>query len=112
MENKGSGCAPWIMLAILIGIIGAIMNSCGGKSDSDYIDAAHSAVLDQLKAPSTASWCNDDTVGDSPGGSEGDKIVVGCVNAQNSFGGTVEVDYSVYEDKDANVKDVEARNRE
>lgn len=109
MENQGKGGCLGVIALIVI--VGTLISSCQGHSDSDYINKAHTAVLDQLKSPSTASWCNDDSVSDSPAGG-GDKIVTGCVNAQNEFGATVEIDYAVYEDKDTNVNNTDVKQRQ
>lgn len=97
------GCLTVIGGVVIIGIaFSACQSMLGIKGDSDYIASAHDYVESQLKSPSTASWCDNDKVTTNDAG---DKIVMGCVDAQNSFGATVRIVYSVTEDKDTNVTD-------
>lgn len=109
-EGNGKGGCFTIIVGLLVvgGIFGACQSMLGMHGDSDYIVAAHDAVQNELKSPSTASWCNNDNVSKDD---SGNRIVTGCVNAQNSFGATVEVDYTVTEDSDTNVTNVDAQNR-
>jgi hypothetical protein len=107
MDNQSKmGCFTIGIIAVIIfGIIG----SCsGGHSDSDSIVPAHEAVQQNLKSPSTADFVDDDVVTKTDDGYK----VTGSVDAENGFGATVRVDYEVTEDKDNNVTDVRAQNRE
>jgi hypothetical protein len=102
-ENKKGGCLSLVVGGlVLCGIIGGCQNLFGVKDDSDYITSAHDYVESQLKSPSTASWCDNDEVTTNDAG---DKIVMGCVDAENSFGATVRIMYNITEDKDTNVID-------
>jgi hypothetical protein len=97
------GCLTWIIGAVVVfGVIGSCESMLGMKGDSDYITSAHEYVDSQLKSPATASWCENDKVTTNDAGN---KIVMGCVDAENGFGATVRIVYSVTEDKDTNVVD-------
>lgn len=107
--NGKGGCLTVIVVLVAVGIvISMIQGMVGYHGDSDYIAAAHDAVQNELKSPSTASFCGNDNVSKD---SDDNRIITGCVNAQNSFGATVEVDYTVTEDSDTNVTNVDAQNR-
>jgi hypothetical protein len=107
--NKG-GCGALILIIIVLCVvIGGCQSLFGGHSDSDSIVPAQEAVKDMLKSPSTADFCDNDTVSKDED-TEG-YIVEGCVDAQNGFGATVRIDYTVYLDKDDNFVDMDYNQR-
>lgn len=112
-EGKGGCLTAIIGIVIVSGIVGSCNSLLGNHYDADYISSAHEAVQAKLKSPSTADFCGNDIVNDSPAtdANDGDKIVMGCVNAQNGFGAIVEVDYVVSESKDTKVLDVAAKEK-
>lgn len=111
MENQSKGGCLSVIVVILVicGLFSGCQHLFGinPHDDADSIASAHTSVPDYLKSPSTAHFANNDTVT-----KEGDGYVVtGSVDCENSFGATVRVDYTVTEDKDNNVTNVNVQDR-
>lgn len=102
-STKGSGCAT-IAIIILLLIVGLVLfGQCGGsssKSDNWNTESwaksyAQLMVKNNLKAPSTAKFCNSarEMNAKNLGGTKWK--VTGWVDAQNSFGAMIRSDFEV-----------------
>ena len=90
-EEKG-GCLPIIGLVVGVGFLASMCGgSDGGSSDADGYGAesvCEDWVRDQLKAPSTADFDNEEISGSGPW------TITGTVDAQNGFGAQMRADWS------------------
>jgi hypothetical protein len=87
-------------LLILVIVLGIIGNCAGGSSNSsktstDAIVAAENFVKDNLKAPSTAKFSNEEAKQDNAG----NWTVSGLVDSQNSFGAMLRSSFILRLDK-------------
>lgn len=94
-DNKAGnkGCV-WVFMAIVVFAIGATVVSNlsekdEGPSDSGAIDVCHQAVDEQLKAPGTADYS-----GELVTHTGNDYTVTGQVDAENSFGASLRLEWS------------------
>lgn len=108
-SKKGSGCGATIFasLAIIVAllvIIGLLAGSCSGSSsgktdnwntESWAKSYAQIIVKDNLKAPSTAKFCNTATEMKATNLGGAKWKVTGWVDAQNSFGAMIRSDFEV-----------------
>lgn len=90
-DSKGSGCMGIIVAAV---VIGGLSSMCSDGSDSTGDEyGAQSAcedwVKDQLKAPATADFGDEDVSG---GG--GSWTVTGVVDAENGFGANIRTSWT------------------
>lgn len=103
-SGSGHGCLTVFLILLAIAGLVLVFGQCGGsssgKSDSwnNEISAktyAEFMVKDNLKAPSTAKFCNSATEMNAKnlGGSKWK--VTGWVDAQNSFGAMIRSDFEV-----------------
>jgi hypothetical protein len=106
-QNKGGCLGVIVFIVVIFAIIGGCQSLFHTHDDADSIASAHVAVPDYLKSPSTAKFVGNDEVTEDGDG----YVVTGSVDCQNSFGATVRVDYTVYEDEDSNVTSVYVQDR-
>lgn len=92
--KTGGGCAGCLSIVAVLFVVGLLISMCGGGSSDDSgdawgaKDACHGWVEDQLKAPSTADFHDDDVSGDGPW------TITGSVDAENSFGAKIRTSWT------------------
>lgn len=90
-KSGNIGCLGWVIIAVGLLLVGALLNSCGGdESDSELSEyniqsTCKSLVEDQLKNPSTADFMDE---------SQTLASASGTVVAENALGGKVTFSYS------------------